>query len=62
MEHGREHISPHAKKDLLPGKPKAVPALTGRGGGGEAGRADEGRGKLSVSAVSLFKAEGRRGM
>jgi hypothetical protein len=34
MEHGREHISPHAKKDLLPGKPKAVPALTGRGGGG----------------------------
>ena len=42
MEHGREHISPHAKKDLLPGKPKAVPALTdrftGRGGGG--GRPD----------------------
>ena len=61
MEHGREHISPHAKKDLLPGKPKAVRPVRG-GGGGEAGRADEGRGKLSVSAVSLFKAEGRRGM
>ena len=62
MEHGREHISPHAKKYLLPGKPKAVPALTGMVGGGGGGAPDEGRGKLSVSAVSLFKAEGRRGM
>jgi hypothetical protein len=61
MEHGREHISPHAKKDLLPGKPKAVPALTGMGGGGGGGGRGE-RKTISVSAVSLFKAEGRRGM